>query len=75
VRTATLLHHGTEDTTCSPSQSMNFFEALRSHGTPTRLILYPGEGHDLQQPAHLRLRDSEDVAWMERYLRGRDGAQ
>ena len=70
VRTPTLLHHGDEDTTCSPFQSMNFFAALRTFGTPVRLIRYPGEGHDLRQPAHLRLRDSQDVAWMQRYLRG-----
>ncbi|HET8644553.1 MAG TPA: prolyl oligopeptidase family serine peptidase, partial [Vicinamibacteria bacterium] len=59
---------------CSPAQSRNFFEALRTHGTPARLIVYPGEGHDLRQPAHLRLRDMEDVAWMERWVRGAGSA-
>jgi len=68
VRTPTLLHHGDDDTTCSPFQSMNFFAALRYHGTPARLLRYPGEGHDFRQPAHLKLRDDQDVAWMERYV-------
>lgn len=70
VQTPTLLHHGDEDTACDPTQSMNFFVALRRFGTPSRLIRYPGEGHDLQQPAHVRLRDQQDVAWMQWFVRG-----
>ena len=70
VQTPALLHHGDEDTACDPTQSMNYFVALRRFGTPARLIRYPGEGHDLQQPVHLRLRDSQDVAWMQWFVRG-----
>ncbi|HEX5760428.1 MAG TPA: S9 family peptidase [Thermoanaerobaculia bacterium] len=70
VKTPTLLHHGDLDDTDSPAQSMNFFAALRRFGTPARLIRYPDEGHDLHQPRHLRIRDAEDVAWMERWVRG-----
>ena len=70
VRTPTLLHHGDEDTSCDPTQSMNFFVALRRFGTTSRFIRYAGEGHDLQQPAHLRLRDQQDVAWMQWFVRG-----
>ncbi|HEX8139716.1 MAG TPA: S9 family peptidase [Pyrinomonadaceae bacterium] len=71
VRTPTLLHHGDEDDTDFPFQSMNFFVALRRFGTTARYLRYPGEGHDLQQPRHLHIRDTEDVAWMQRYVRGR----
>lgn len=71
VKTPTLLHHGDEDTTDSPSQSMNYFVALRKAGTIARYIRYPGEGHDLYEPQHIRLRDMQDVAWMERFVRGR----
>jgi len=70
VRTPTLLHHGDEDTACAPFQSMNFFVALRRFGKTARLIRYSGEGHDLHQPAHLRLRDQQDLAWMQWYVRG-----
>lgn len=70
VRTPTLLHHGDEDDTDSPFQSMNYFVALRKFGTPARLIRYPGEPHDLRQPLHVRIRDSEDVAWMQWFVRG-----
>ncbi len=70
VRTPTLLHHGDEDDTCSPFHSMNYFAALRKFGTPARLIRYPGESHDLRQPRHLQMRDLQDVAWMQWFVRG-----
>lgn len=70
VRTPTLLHHGDEDTTDSPFQSMNYYVALRKAGTVARYIRYPGEGHDLYEPQHIRLRDMQDVAWMERFVKG-----
>jgi dipeptidyl aminopeptidase/acylaminoacyl peptidase len=69
VRTPTLLHHGDEDATDAPFHSLNYFAALRKFGTPARLIRYPGEPHDFQQPRHLQLRDNEDVAWMQRFVR------
>lgn len=70
VRTPTLLHHGDEDETDAPFHSLNYFAALRKFGTPARLIRYPGEPHDFQQPLHLQLRDTQDVAWMQWFVRG-----
>src|SRR4029450_7956073 len=70
VRTPTLLHHGDNDETDAPFHSMNYFVALRDAGTPTRLIRYPGEGHALQQPQSLRIRDAQEAAWMQRFVRG-----
>jgi dipeptidyl aminopeptidase/acylaminoacyl peptidase len=75
VRTPTLLHHGDLDDTDSPFQSMNFFVALRKFGVTARLLRYPDESHDLQQPVHLRMRDSQDVAWMEWFVRGIRGPE
>lgn len=70
VTTPALLHHGDEDTSCAPFQSMNYFIALRRFGKTARLVRYPGEEHDLQQPVHVRLRDQQDVAWMQWFARG-----
>ncbi len=75
VRTPTLLHHGDDDDTDSPFQSMNYFAALRKFGTEARFMRYPGEGHDLQQPQNLRLRDRYDIAWIQRYVRGIKSAE
>lgn len=73
VRTPTILHHGDLDDTDSPFHSLNYFAAIKRAGTPARLIRYPAEGHDFRQPRSLQLRDNEDVAWMERYVRGAAG--
>jgi dipeptidyl aminopeptidase/acylaminoacyl peptidase len=70
VRTPTLLHHGDEDETDAPFHSLNYFAALRKFGTPARLIRYPDEPHDLQQPRHLWIRDTQDIAWMQWFVRG-----
>lgn len=70
VRTPTLLHHGDNDDTDLPFHSMNYFAALRTFGTTVRYIRYPDEGHDLHQPRHIRIRDTQDVAWMQRFVRG-----
>jgi dipeptidyl aminopeptidase/acylaminoacyl peptidase len=66
--TPTLLHHGDDDSTDSPFQSMMFFKALRKFGVEARLIRYPDEPHDLQQPQHIRIRDNQDVLWMQRFV-------
>jgi dipeptidyl aminopeptidase/acylaminoacyl peptidase len=68
VRTPTLLHHGDDDTTDWPIQSMDFYAALRHFGTPVRLVRYPNEGHDFAQPQHIRLRDELDIDWFSRWL-------
>ncbi len=70
VTTPTLLHHGDQDDTDLPFQSMNFFAALERHGTTVRYIRYPDEGHDLHQPQHIRVRDWQDIAWIQRFVRG-----
>ena len=70
VRTPTLLHHGDNDDTDLPFHSMNYFAALRTFGTTVRYIRYPDEGHDLHQPQHIRIRDTQDAAWMQRFVRG-----
>ncbi|MBC7791226.1 MAG: S9 family peptidase [Anaerolineae bacterium] len=75
VRTPTLLHHGDNDDTDLSFHSMNYFAALRTFGTVARYIRYPDEGHDLQQPRHIKIRDSQDIAWMQRFVRGIKSSQ
>jgi dipeptidyl aminopeptidase/acylaminoacyl peptidase len=69
IHTPTLLHHGDDDTTDWPMQSMDFYAALHHFGTPVRLVRYPNEEHDLTQPKHIELRDTLDVEWFNRWLR------
>lgn len=75
VRTPTLLHHGDDDDTDLPFHTMNYYAALRTFGTTVRYIRYPNEGHDLRQPQHIQTRDSQDIAWMQRFVRGIESSE
>ncbi|MFZ0917307.1 MAG: S9 family peptidase, partial [Candidatus Udaeobacter sp.] len=45
VKTPTLVIVGERDAECPASQSHEFWHALKTLGVPTKLIIYPGEGH------------------------------
>ena len=70
VKTPTLLLHGDNDITDTPAQSMNYFAGLQRHGVPTRYIRFPGEPHGFGKMKHQRVRDAEEIAWMQHWVRG-----
>ncbi len=73
VKTATLLIHGMNDRTDTEAQSMMFFTALKDIGkSPVRYIRVPKEGHGLREPRHQRIRDIEEIKWMQKYILGED---
>ncbi len=45
------------------------YQALRSRGVPTGLIVYPGETHGLVVPSHIRDRLQRHLDWYDRYLK------
>ena len=45
VKTPTLVIVGERDAECPAPQSYEFWHALKTLGVPTKLIVYPGEGH------------------------------
>ncbi len=70
VTTPTLVLHGDNDTTDTPAQSMNFFAGLQQHGVPTRYVRFPGEPHGLGKMKHQRVRSTEEIEWMQKWVRG-----
>ena len=48
VKTPTLLVVGERDEEAPPPQSFEFWHALKELGTPTQLVVYPGEGHSFE---------------------------
>ena len=70
VETPTILFHGAEDDVDTPGQSMNFHQALRRFGVPTRYLLFPREGHGIREPRHDRTRRIEELRWFQRWVRG-----
>lgn len=70
VKTPTLLLHGDDDVTDTPAQSMNFFAGLQRFNVPSRYVRFPNEPHGFLKMKHQRTRDSEEIQWMQRYVRG-----
>jgi dipeptidyl aminopeptidase/acylaminoacyl peptidase len=53
VRTPTLIVVGAEDSSCPPTQSYQFFRALKELGVETELEVFPREGHGFSERAHI----------------------
>lgn len=73
-RTPLLILHGENDTRVHPSQSMELYRYLKTHGNaPVRLVVYQDEPHGTEKAAarydsHLRM-----MRWLEHYLLGPGG--
>jgi len=61
VTTPVWLSAGGHDRCCPPTQCIEFHEALRQHGVPTELVIYPEEAHNVPMGEHL-------VGYLERQL-------
>jgi len=75
VRTPTLIMHGEDDTAVDPRQSIEMFGYLQLNGVPSRLVLYPGEGHGINTPEHMRDYLTRELAWFDHYLLGDEEAE
>jgi dipeptidyl aminopeptidase/acylaminoacyl peptidase len=69
VRTPTLIIHGENDWDVPSSQGYEFFRALKQHGVPTELRVYPREGHGFSEKAHQREWVEYTADWLERWLK------
>ncbi|MEH3084955.1 MAG: S9 family peptidase [Xylophilus ampelinus] len=73
--TPTLFLQGKEDERCPKCQSEELFVSMmRAGGTPTELVLYPGEGHSFLgsgAPAHRADACRRILAWVDRHADGR----
>ncbi|MGH8306141.1 MAG: prolyl oligopeptidase family serine peptidase [Steroidobacteraceae bacterium] len=69
VRTPTFSYVGERDIECPAPQTQEFWHALQSLGVPTSVMIYPGEGHGLREPAHAADALQRTLAWFDKYLR------
>lgn len=72
IETPTLLLHGMSDFTDTEPQSMMFFAALKDMGKTVRYIRFPREPHGFREPRHQRVRDLEEIKWIQKYTLGID---
>jgi dipeptidyl aminopeptidase/acylaminoacyl peptidase len=45
------------------------YQALRSLGVDTQLIIYPGQHHGLNKPSYLRDRQKRYLEWFGKYVK------
>lgn len=68
--TPMLVLHGEQDFRVPLNEGISAFTALQQRGVPSRLVLFPDEGHWILQPANARRWYQECVAWLETHLIG-----
>jgi len=70
ARTPTFIYVGERDIEVPPTQSIEYWHALKEMGVPTSLVIYPGEGHRLRDPVHSADVRKRTVAWFDKYVKG-----
>lgn len=68
IKTPTLFLCGEADFNVPLLNSEQMYQALRSLGVPTQLIIYPGENHGLSKPSYLKDRMQRYLDWHGKYL-------
>lgn len=69
AHTPTFIYVGERDIEVPPTQSIEYWHALRDVGVPTTLVIYPGEGHRLRDPANAADMRRRTVAWFDKYVK------
>lgn len=72
ITTPTLVIHSERDFRCPLEQGQRLFARLKRNGVPTKLLVFPGEGHELSrsgQPRHRVQRFEHILAWWDEHLR------
>ncbi len=69
IRTPTLFYCAEKDFNVPCLGSEQMYQALRTQGVPTRLVIYPGENHGLEVPSYLRDRLERLIDWYDGLLK------
>ena len=73
LKTPHLVLHGELDYRVPYYEGVSLFSALQRQGVPSRIVVFPDEGHWIGKPQNQRLWWAEMQGWFTRYLRP-DGA-
>ncbi len=68
IHTPTLFMGGDKDFNVPIAGGEQLYEALRTLGVPTQLVVYPGEFHEFKRPSFLVDRLQRVTAWFNEYL-------
>ncbi|HXQ27365.1 MAG TPA: S9 family peptidase [Candidatus Acidoferrales bacterium] len=67
-KTPTLVIAGEQDYRVPYTQSLEFFTALQRQGVPSKLMIFPDEGHWILKPQNSELWYKTFLDWLARYL-------
>lgn len=66
--TPTLFMCGQEDWNVPVINSEQMYQALKSLGRATQLVIFPGESHEIERPSFVQDRMERYLAWYGEYL-------
>lgn len=69
IKTPTQFMVGEKDFNVPSVGSEQMYQALRSLGTPTELIIYPGQFHGISTPSYVKDRFERYIGWFNKYLK------
>src|SRR5207244_358871 len=69
VKTPTLFLGGERDFNVPVQGGQQMYQALRSLGIDTQLVIYPNENHGIQRPSYIRDRLERYLAWYDKYVK------
>jgi dipeptidyl aminopeptidase/acylaminoacyl peptidase len=69
IHTPTLFMGGTSDMNVPILGGEQMYQALKSLGVPTELVVYPGQFHGFTRPSFIRDRYERWLAWWDKYLK------
>jgi dipeptidyl aminopeptidase/acylaminoacyl peptidase len=68
IKTPTLFLGGDRDFNVPVQGSQQMYEALRSLGIDTQLVIYPGEWHGINRPSYVRDRLERYLGWYDKHI-------
>jgi dipeptidyl aminopeptidase/acylaminoacyl peptidase len=72
IKTPTLFLGGEKDFNVPLVGGEQMYQALRSLGIPTQLVVYPGQFHGITRPSYQKDRMERYLAWYAKYLKAAD---
>ena len=75
IKTPTLFLGGERDMNVPIQGSEQMYQALRTLGVETQLVIYPNENHGISRPSYQRDRLERYLAWYDKFLKGSTAIQ
>ena len=70
IKTPTLFMASQNDFNVPVAGAEQMYQALRSLGVATELIIYPGQNHGIVVPSYIKDRHERHIRWFNKYLNG-----